>query len=178
MAASMLRRSRWAPALRGRKPSKKKRSMGSPEATRAQTTADGPGITSTGRPASSATSTRRWPGSLTPGMPASETKAMCAPPAIRSSMPGMREARTFSSARSSGVRIPKWASSLPVTRVSSHSTASASRSVSTTRDDASERLPIGVPTMESRPTISVLPCAISRASVARRWQVRHARPSR
>ena len=51
----------------------------SPLATSAVSTADGPGSTVTGRPASSAASISRAPGSLTPGRPASETSANRSP---------------------------------------------------------------------------------------------------
>ena len=140
-----------SPAFRGRKPSKKKWSMASPLATRAQVTALGPGMTSTGRAASSAASTRRWPGSETPGMPASLTKATRWPDATRATTDSTRLAMTFSSQRSSGTRISKRASSLEVTRVSSHSKTSAERRVSSTRGEASARLPMGVPTSDSMP---------------------------
>ena len=174
--------------------------MGRPDATSAQVTALGPGMTSTGSPSSRAASTRRWPGSDTPGMPASDTKATRWPAATRAITDSTRRAITFSSQRSSGTRMPKRASSLPVTRVSSQSSTSAERSVSSTRGDASERLPMGVPTSESMPPVergrACSPAAdarslstaeaqeapisrspISRTCPARSWRAPRARPS-
>ena len=170
MHESSSRRATCADFFLGKKPSKKKCSLASPLATRAHVTAEGPGTTSTLSPASSAASTSFWPGSLTPGMPASETNATRSPASRRSSTAGTRDAITFSSQRSSRLRSPKADSSLPVTRVSSHSTTSARPSTSITRGDASCRLPMGVPTTESRP-------AIRRSSRARSSRAPRARPS-
>ena len=151
-AASSSSRVSSAPLLRGRKPSKKKCSMGSPEATSAQVTAEGPGMTSTASPASRTASTRRWPGSDTPGIPASETNATFSPRSMRLSAGAMRSAKLCSSARLSAARMPKWDSSLPVTRVSSHKIRSASRSVRRARTEMSSRLPMGVPTTKRVPS--------------------------
>lgn len=179
MPASASRRLAMADALRGRKPSKKKCSIGRPEATRAQVTAEGPGMTSTLRPRSRAASTSLWPGSDTPGMPASDTKATRPPASIRAMAGATLSARTFSSARCKGTRMPKCASSLDVTRVSSHRSRSAARSVSSARGVTSRRLPMGVPTTERTPPRGPPVCvpAISQASCARRRQARRGRPS-
>ena len=60
-----------SPGLRGGKPSKQNRSLGRPETASAVVTADGPGSEVTLIPASTARRVRRYPGSETPGMPAS-----------------------------------------------------------------------------------------------------------
>jgi hypothetical protein len=54
ISASLVRR---AALFEGRKPSKKKRSVGSPEATSAVSTAEGPGMGVTGSPSSIAACT-------------------------------------------------------------------------------------------------------------------------
>ena len=59
-------------ALTGRKPPNMKASAGKPLPMSAVMTALGPGMTSTRRLARRQALTRRWPGSETPGMPASE----------------------------------------------------------------------------------------------------------
>ena len=164
---------RMAPALRGRKPSKKKCSMGRPEATSAQMAADGPGMTSTRSPLSSAASTSLWPGSETPGMPASETKATRSPASMRSSVGSTLWSSTFSSARCNGTCTSKRARSLLVTRVSSQSRRSADFRVWMTLGDASERFPMGVPTTLSTPEAA----ALTPASFARRMRGRSSRPS-
>ena len=65
-----------SPPLRGRNPSKQKRSTGRPDIASAASTADGPGSTVTATPSSTASATSRKPGSLTVGMPASDTTRM------------------------------------------------------------------------------------------------------
>ena len=55
------------PGFGGRKPSKTNRSAGTPAADRAATTADAPGIGTTGTSASRQSRTSRKPGSDTPG---------------------------------------------------------------------------------------------------------------
>ena len=84
-------------------------------------------------------------------MPASDAKAKTSPARIRSTSPCARCAMTFSSQRTSGLRTPAYARSLPVTRVSSQSTASAAANVSRARGDKSPLLPMGVPTTYSLP---------------------------
>ena len=64
-----------SPDLRGRKPSKAKRSVGSPDATKAERSADGPGIGETLAPARRQARTRKNASSETPGVPASQIKA-------------------------------------------------------------------------------------------------------
>ena len=61
-------------------------------ATSAVSTADGPGSTVTGTPASTAARTSRAPGSDTPGRPASETSAIRSPPASRGTSSATRAA--------------------------------------------------------------------------------------
>ena len=78
MRSSMRRRSsaRWRSPLRaGRNPRNKNSSLGRPEADRAASSADGPGMGTTGMWWRIARVTRRWPGSETNGMPASLTSA-------------------------------------------------------------------------------------------------------
>jgi hypothetical protein len=58
-AASSRSRDRRPEPLRGRKPSKQNRSLGSPDSARAVVTALGPGAAVTGKPASSAARTSR-----------------------------------------------------------------------------------------------------------------------
>ena len=152
---SCCRRRTRSPALRGRKPSKKKWSQGIPDATSAVTQATGPGTTSTDTPASRAASTSTCPGSDTPGMPASDAKASVSPASMRSTKEGARPAITFSSQRMSGRDTPAAESSFPVTRVSSQHTASAARNASTARGERSPKLPIGVPTMKSFPWLAI-----------------------
>src|SRR5579884_1927353 len=61
--------------LRGRNPTKRQRSTGSALATSAATAAEGPGRTSTARPAATQAWTSTNPGSDTSGVPASDTSA-------------------------------------------------------------------------------------------------------
>ena len=56
---------------------------GNPDATSAVMAADGPGSTSTGRPATTHACTSTYPGSETNGIPASDTNATTAPSRIR-----------------------------------------------------------------------------------------------
>ena len=58
-ACSSASRARRSPALRGRKPSKQKRSVGRPLTASAVVTADGPGTQVTGRSCSTAATTSR-----------------------------------------------------------------------------------------------------------------------
>ncbi len=94
--------------------------MGRPLPTSAASTAEGPGTTVTVRPAVATAPTVRDPGSETPGIPASLTRATVRP---------SRTAPTTSSIRSSSLCwwsdrrgtpvIPAWVSSLREWRVSS-----------------------------------------------------------
>ncbi|VWM24396.1 Uncharacterised protein [Collinsella intestinalis] len=172
MDARRRRRFTRSPCLRGKKPSKKNWSHGIPESTSAVTHADGPGRTSTRAPASRAASTSTWPGSETLGIPASEAKAIRSPASSRSTSSGARRAITFSSQRTSGFEMPRYARSFEVTRVSSQQITSASRKACAARGVRSPRLPIGVPTMESTPSApatrrSVLFSAIRYSIIAR-----------
>ena len=71
---------RRSPRLAGRNPLKRNESGGRPLATSAARNADAPGIGTTGTPCRMASVIRRNPGSEIPGMPASVTSAIFAPP--------------------------------------------------------------------------------------------------
>src|SRR5437762_886238 len=73
--ATLANNSRRVFAFGGRNPTKTNRSASSPAADTAAATAEGPGIGTTGCPASCAARTRRAPGSLIAGVPASLTMA-------------------------------------------------------------------------------------------------------
>src|SRR5437763_132893 len=90
-----------------------------PLATSARTPANGPGTGSTARPRSRAMRTRRKPGSLTTGMPASLTSATVAPASIWSANVPPRASSVWSSKRRVGLSIPKCVRSLRVWRGSS-----------------------------------------------------------
>ena len=77
-AAGSSSRARSGP-LRGRNPRKRKRSPGSPAAESAVATAEGPGTGTTGIRRRGPAATSAAPGSLTAGVPASETRAMSRP---------------------------------------------------------------------------------------------------
>src|SRR5947207_707686 len=69
--SSMRRRSRArrrSPVRAGKKPTKRNSSLGSPEAEREASRADGPGIGTTGMWCRRQSVTRRWPGSETSGI--------------------------------------------------------------------------------------------------------------
>ena len=87
-ATSACSRVRRSPALRGRKPSKQKRSLGRPLTASAVVTADGPGTQVTGRSCAAAAATSRYPGSLTVGIPASVTSSTRRPARTASSSSG------------------------------------------------------------------------------------------
>ena len=150
MSASRAVRS-WP--LRGRKPSKTNRPVGSPLMTRAVIAALGPGTVSTVWPAAAAARTSRSPGSEMPGVPASVTTATWRP---ASSSPSTRltEAASFWSCtarRRLPAGMPAWLSNLRLWRVSSQAMTSAARNASTARGAKSPRLPIGVATRVNRP---------------------------
>ena len=65
-------------------------SAGKPDATSAVIAAEGPGKTSTSRPAAIAPCTSTKPGSLTSGMPASLTSATVSPARMRSTSSAAR----------------------------------------------------------------------------------------
>ncbi len=122
-----------------------KRSVGRPDTASAVTTALGPGIAVTVTPRSAAAATRPYPGSLTVGMPASLSTTMSSVSASSASS----AAFAFSLWSCSAIRrgrfaIPSPFSSRCVVRVSSAAMSVAFSSTSTSRLDASPRLPIGV----------------------------------
>ncbi len=117
--AAMRSRRVRRPFLGGRKPSKIKRSVGNPELTSAGTKAVGPGRVSTSMSSRRHSRVRRNPGSLMPGVPASEISAMVSPASSRSMM-----GRTVACSLNlwwdaHGVSMPKWRSNTPEVRVSS-----------------------------------------------------------
>ncbi len=137
---------------RGKKPSKTKRSVGRPLATRPASAAEGPGTTTTSKPPSAAARTSRSPGSDTPGRPASDTSATRAPSANRSTTVDTWDASACSWAASiGGEATPAAERRRRVWRVSSHTTRSASARVRRARGDRSSRLPMGVATMARLP---------------------------
>ena len=69
-----------------KKPSKVKRPVGRPETDRAVVSAQGPGRAETAMPFSTHSATSSSPGSLTAGVPASETKAQLSPESNRRRM--------------------------------------------------------------------------------------------
>ena len=71
-----------------RKPSKVKRPVGWPEAARAATRAQGPGMDTTSTPAWAHRATNSSPGSEMAGVPASVTRAQLSPASRRSRMAG------------------------------------------------------------------------------------------
>jgi hypothetical protein len=81
--ASRASRSRRAAAFTGRKPSNTKRSLGRPATLNAAIAAHAPGTGDTRTPAARAALTRRKPGSLTSGVPASDTSASESPASRR-----------------------------------------------------------------------------------------------
>ena len=123
-----------------------------PQATSAVMQAVGPGSASTRTPAARACCTRTWPGSDTPGMPASEAKATRSPASIRPTSSQARAAITFSSQRTSGFEMSRCANSFAVTRVSSQHTTVAARNASAARGVRSPKLPIGVPITYRHPS--------------------------
>jgi len=140
-------------ALAGGKPTKTKASVGSPDDTRAASTALGPGIASTRIPAASAAWTSRNPGSETAGVPASDTRAMEPPSrSFSTSAPALR-CSLCSCMLVVGVRISKWCRSFAVWRVSSAAIRSHSRSTRSARSVMSSRLPMGVATRYRIPAV-------------------------
>src|SRR5581483_7418164 len=144
-------RSRRSPDRRGRNPSKTKRSVGSPEATSAAIAAEGPGTTRTSIPASTHARTSRYPGSESPGIPASEITATSSPERRTSRSSSVRLGSLPSNSDTIRARMPKCASSRPARRVSSAATSPTAASVSRARAVMSPRLPIGVPTRNRVP---------------------------
>lgn len=86
--SSPRRESRWERRFflfMGKKPSKVKRPVGWPEAARAATRAQGPGMGHTGIPRAAHWATSSSPGSEMAGIPASVTRAQFSPASSRSS---------------------------------------------------------------------------------------------
>src|SRR5436305_5875338 len=115
-----------------------------PLAASAVSTAEGPGSTVTGTPASSAAATSRAPGSEIAGRPESLTSAIRSPACSRGKSWPVRSASLCRWYESSRALMPCRSRSLRVCRVSSQRTRSASASSRRTRSVTSSRLPIGV----------------------------------
>src|SRR5690606_15929262 len=138
-------------AFAGRKPSNTKRSLGRPATLSAAMKAQGPGTGLTFTPAARAARTRRKPGSLTSGVPASDTRASESPASSRATRRSAWASSLCSCSGTSGRSIPAWARSWRVWRVSSAQMAATSASTWRARGDRSPRLPIGVATTCSVP---------------------------
>ena len=114
---------RRSPARDGRNPAKKWGTAGRPETASAAAGADGPGTTSTRKPAAAAASTRRSPGSERDGIPASDTRATVSPRESRSRSSGTRDPSRGAGHEMRGTDAravePVSSDSLAVTRVSS-----------------------------------------------------------
>ena len=145
LASELSSRAR-SPLLRGRNPSKLKRSLARPDSASAVSTAEGPGATVTGTSASIAALTRRNPGSETEGIPASEIISTLEPPhAACSSCP--ERSRSLCSWKASSrppIFTPRRWARFRARRVSSAATTSARARAAIRRGEASPRLPIGV----------------------------------
>ena len=116
-------------------------------------TALGPGTTRTSMPSAAAARTSRKPGSETPGMPPSVTRATSSPSRSRFTICGTRW-RSFPSKKESiGTRTSMPASRRPERRVSSAATSDTCARVSRARRLRSPRLPMGVPTTNRMPGI-------------------------
>ena len=142
--------------LAGRKPSNTNRSDGKPATLSAAIAAHGPGTGDTRTPAARAARTRRKPGSLTSGVPASDTSASESPASSRvTSCAACASSLCWCSA-SSGRSRPKCDSSWRVWRVSSAQIAATVFKISSARGDRSPRLPIGVATIWSVPGLCIV----------------------
>ena len=145
LASELSSRAR-SPLLRGRNPSKLKRSLARPDSASAVSTAEGPGATVTGTSASIAALTRRNPGSETEGIPASEIISTLEPPrAACSSCPERsRSLCSWKASRRPPIFTPRRWARFRARRVSSAATTSARARAAIRRGEASPRLPIGV----------------------------------
>ena len=132
--------------LRSRNPSKIKRSVGRPLITNAMIKAAGPGIAETMCEESIAARTKREPGSLIPGVPASVTRQTSRPSLRASRTRGIELCSVCSSTRIKVALIPRLCSSKPVRRVSSQQTKPARVSASMARGEISPIFPSGVAT--------------------------------
>ena len=142
-------RRRLAPAEAGRNPMNRNPSPSRPAADSRATTALAPGIGTTGNPASCAAATIRLPGSLIAGVPASVTNATLIPCCRRPSTCCAACTSLCAWAGKMSGRIPRWASKVRLTRVSSAATLATVRSTWAARVERSSRLPIGVATTKS-----------------------------
>ena len=130
----------------GRKPPKWNGTGGRPLPTSAVVTALGPGRTVYSTFSLIHSLTRRNPGSLTEGVPASVTRQSFSPLARRDINSGSRLSSLCSWKLMRGLRISRWARSWAVRRVSSAMTPSQQRNASIALNVRSPRLPIGVAT--------------------------------
>ena len=105
-----------------------------------------PGIGNTRWPAARTAATSSAPGSLTAGVPASETNATDLPCAIQSTTLRAPPCSLWAWSATSFAPMPKCVSSPRVTRVSSAATMSTERKVSNARCVTSPRFPMGVAT--------------------------------
>ncbi len=135
------------PFFGGRNPSKKNRSHGRPESTRAGTKAVAPGRVMTSIPRRRHSRDSMNPGSDMPGVPASDTSALTSPASIRHSSGSRLRCSLNLWWLAIGVLIPKCFISTAEVRVSSASTRLTFRSTLTARGVMSSRLPTGVGTM-------------------------------
>ena len=162
------------PGRGGRKPPNRNPSDSTPAAAIAAVTAEGPGRTSTDAPAARAASTRRAPGSETPGIPASVVNASVAPrgQAIEE-LAGPRSRRMVVVADRRPLRpeVRKEAAGHPGVLGDNQVGV---RSASAARGVRSPRLPIGVPTTSRRPATLLSSRAASRAGGAGRGGRRRA----
>ena len=133
--------------LRGRNPSNTNLLVDSPLMTNAIVSAEAPGIAETVMPDESAALTRRSPGSLMPGVPASLTSATLLPPSIRCTTSSQASCSVCSLITMYFLpEMPRCCSNKPVRRVSSQHTTSALLSASVARCVMSPKLPMGVAT--------------------------------
>ena len=120
--------------------------------------------------------TRRAPGSLMPGVPASLTSATLLPGAQRGDeRVDLRCASLCRAAHAAGWRCRSARSSVAVTRVSSAAITSALRRMSSARSVTSRRLPIGVATTYNDPPRRETPALVTRGRSASCSAIRHAR---
>src|SRR5208337_1902597 len=150
-ARSRANAARRAAARGGGKPSIRQGSGGSPDTVTAITAAFAPGTADTAAPSAMAARASRKPGS--------DTSATRPPARSRASTPGIAASSLCSWSACSFASIASAASSRRVVLVSSHSTTSARASASRARTVMSPRLPIGVETSTSRPTVAPDSCA-------------------
>ena len=148
MRANSLILDRRAALLAGRKPSKKKRSVGSPAIVKAASAAEGPGRLCTATPCATASETSLKPGSEIRGVPASEINASASPSARRAQNSRARLGGVVfvigDHRRRDLVMIRQAARN---SRVFGEDGVRPQRGLSSARNVMSPRLPIGVATM-------------------------------